>query len=66
MWDVCTDIQTMSNYAAKLFPQRNWGKKHGLGSCPMILNLASVKETQTCKESLLEAALWDEKWERDN
>lgn len=30
----------------------------------MILNLASVKET--CKEKLLESALWDEKWERDN
>lgn len=63
MCDVCTDVQTMSNYAAKLFPQRNKGK-NGLGSCPMILNLASVKET--CKEKLLESALWDEKWERDN
>lgn len=30
----------------------------------MILHLASVKET--CKEKLLEPALWDEKWERDN
>lgn len=32
----------------------------------MILDLASVKEIYICKEKLLEAVLWDEKWERDN
>lgn len=32
----------------------------------MILSLASVEETYTCKERLLETALWDEKWERGN